>query len=128
MTVKLDTFARHTLWREATLRLTALDDIPSALRNGDGREARNLRDGLAADMRLLDDLGWEEGTPPYLLTMQEDDLAALMWQYVVEADDDLRDRAPSYDADERIAQIDDALDLRFVATQVLEALGRAHRD
>ncbi len=126
MSVEIDVEVRDALRREALVRIGGADDIPVALREGAGAQARRLREQLAADTRLLDDLGWDaERRPSYVLTMADAELSSLMIAYLRAADETLIEGVDSFPPDERAELIDEALELRFAAARVLEVLDAA---
>lgn len=59
MSMTISRWYRDTLYGGLLDDLTALDDILTHLRNDEPIDARRLRNRCDAELRLLDDLGWE---------------------------------------------------------------------
>jgi hypothetical protein len=74
--------ARHALYKALLTDLTGSGDVYVNLTNGDIPSALRLRRRFAADMRLLDDLGWYKMVEPeverFTLTMPPATLRVLV--------------------------------------------------
>jgi hypothetical protein len=78
--VTLSRDERDALRADVLFELTTVGDIAKAVRSGNAAEARRLRVCFEEDMRLLDDLGWEEidERERFELTMAPEQLAAVL--------------------------------------------------
>jgi hypothetical protein len=82
MPVTIGCTARHALYKAVRVDLTGCGDIYVNLTNGKIPDALRLRRRFAADMRLLDDLGWYKMIEPeverFTLTMPPANLRVLI--------------------------------------------------
>ncbi len=140
MAVNLNREQRDTLRFAALLDLSDVGSISRLLEKGKAAEAERRRSRFEEDMRLLDDLGWEEldDRRRFPLTMPEEQLEAVLRRLLGPAEEGLDclgrelkvGRHPWQTADDYQHstaairnEIDEELDVRSACVSTLEALG-----
>jgi hypothetical protein len=88
-TIRIDRREREALHRLLHDRFgDSLVDAGLMIKRGDFVAAERFGNEFAADVRMLNDLGWDPGDrrETFALTMMSDELAATLWRLRVEAE------------------------------------------
>jgi hypothetical protein len=114
MTVTITRAQRDALYEEMLTDLTAVGDIHLELDKGNGEDARQLWRRFEAELRLLDQLGWNPVEP------REQFAIDLPPELLVRALGHLEERAEQT-VGEHLAQPNNSLEITRQAVQVLGA-------
>ncbi len=89
--IKIGRNGRATLHQLIVQRLTGITDSGLMIRHGDFEAAERYANEFAADVRLLNDLGWDpdDRREIFAITVPKDELAETLWRLRVSAEEGL---------------------------------------
>ncbi|MGD9734163.1 MAG: hypothetical protein AB7V58_00925 [Solirubrobacterales bacterium] len=87
-TLRIDRGQRDSLHRLLIQRFTGIIDPGLMIKRGDFAEAERFGNELAADVRLLNDLGWDpgDGREHFTFTTPAEELLETLWRLRVDAE------------------------------------------